>query len=76
MTYPRKEANFLLPARLTASLQTAASGTKGVVIRQHPYLPYAVQIEKAEGIKHLPGYTDGVFAVQDVSSMLASLRLF
>ncbi len=60
--------------RLTESereVYWAAWEDKGVVIRQHPYLPYAVQIEKAEGIKHLPGYADGVFAVQDVSSMLA-----
>lgn len=42
----------------------------GVKITQHPYLPYAVQIEKAEGLKRLPGYDKGFFAVQDVSSML------
>lgn len=43
---------------------------KGVKITQHPYLPYAVQIEKAEGLKRLSGYDKGFFAVQDVSSML------
>ncbi|MDE6748722.1 MAG: 16S rRNA (cytosine(967)-C(5))-methyltransferase RsmB [Lachnospiraceae bacterium] len=42
----------------------------GVKVSQHPYLPYAVQIEKAEGLKRLPGYDEGFFAVQDVSSML------
>lgn len=42
----------------------------GVKITQHPYLPYAVQIEKAEGLKRMPGYDKGLFAVQDVSSML------
>lgn len=44
---------------------------KGAAVKMHPYLPYAVQIEKAEGIRHLPGYEKGLFAVQDVSSMLA-----
>ncbi|MDE7341742.1 MAG: 16S rRNA (cytosine(967)-C(5))-methyltransferase RsmB [Lachnospiraceae bacterium] len=44
---------------------------KGIAVKEHPYLPYAVQIEKAEGIRHLPGYEEGLFAVQDVSSMLA-----
>lgn len=42
----------------------------GVKITQHPYLPYAVQIEKTEGLKRLPGYDKGFFTVQDVSSML------
>lgn len=44
---------------------------KGVAVSKHPYLPYAVRIEKTEGIKRLPGYEEGLFAVQDVSSMLA-----
>lgn len=43
---------------------------KGAIIRQHAYLPYAVQIEKTDGIKHLAGYEEGLFTVQDVSSML------
>ena len=42
----------------------------GVKVTQHSYLPYAVQIEKADGLKRLPGYDKGFFAVQDVSSML------
>lgn len=44
---------------------------KGVTVSEHPYLPYAIQIIKTEGIRHLPGYEEGLFAVQDVSSMLA-----
>lgn len=44
---------------------------KGVAVSGHPYLSYAVRLEKAEGIRHLPGYEEGLFAVQDVSSMLA-----
>lgn len=44
---------------------------KGVVVSGHPYLFYAVRLEKTEGIRHLPGYEEGLFVVQDVSSMLA-----
>ncbi|MCM1388051.1 MAG: 16S rRNA (cytosine(967)-C(5))-methyltransferase RsmB [Bacillus sp. (in: Bacteria)] len=43
---------------------------KGVVVERHPYLPYAVTVEKTDGIRHLPGYEEGIFIVQDVSSML------
>ncbi len=44
---------------------------KGIAVSGHPYLPYAVQIEKTESIRRLPGYEEGLFTVQDVSSMLA-----
>lgn len=43
---------------------------KGVETFRHPYLPYAVTVEKSEGIRSLQGYEEGKFAVQDVSSML------
>lgn len=42
----------------------------GVMVRRHPYLSYAVEAEKTEGIRSLEGYREGAFAVQDVSSML------
>ncbi|MBO5208018.1 MAG: 16S rRNA (cytosine(967)-C(5))-methyltransferase RsmB [Lachnospiraceae bacterium] len=42
----------------------------GVVVKKHPYLSYAVQVEKSEGIRNLSGYEEGLFTVQDVSSML------
>lgn len=42
----------------------------GAVIEQHPYESYAFCIEKAEGIENLPGFSEGFFMVQDVSSML------
>lgn len=47
-----------------------AWGEKGVIVKTHPYLPYAVQIEKTDGIRNLSGYEEGLFMVQDVSSML------
>lgn len=42
----------------------------GVHPERHPYLPYAYSVEGAEGIAALPGFEDGLFTVQDVSSML------
>ncbi len=42
----------------------------GVVVHKHPYLSYAVEVERLDGIKNLEGYAQGMFAVQDVSSML------
>ncbi len=41
-----------------------------VMIVAHPYLPYAYQLSGAERISQLPGYQEGWFTVQDVSSML------
>lgn len=43
----------------------------GVRVNPSPYLEYAFLLEKVEGIASLPGYEEGAFTVQDVSSMLA-----
>lgn len=43
---------------------------EGVEVRKSLYLPYAVEVEKTDGIRSLAGYIEGAFAVQDVSSML------
>ncbi len=43
---------------------------EGIEVRQHPYLEYAYQLTHLDGVRHVPGYEDGLFAVQDVSSML------
>ena len=50
----------------------AAWRRAGVTVRENPYLPYAVEVEKTEGVRSLEGYEEGAFAVQDVSSMLAA----
>ena len=44
--------------------------TQGVTVKKHPYLSYAYVLSGTEGVKNLPGYEEGMFAVQDVSSML------
>lgn len=49
----------------------AAWEAAGVTVREHPYHPCAVTVQGAEGIHRLAGYAEGLFAVQDVSSILA-----
>ena len=44
---------------------------QGVEIKKHPYLQDAYCLENVEGVASLPGFTEGKFAVQDISSMLA-----
>ena len=44
----------------------------GVSVKRSPYLPYAVEVEKTDGIRSLEGYAQGAFAVQDISSMLVT----
>ncbi len=48
-------------------LQDAGCGPQ-----QHPFLAYAYTLEKSEGIAALPGFAEGKFTVQDVSSMLVA----
>lgn len=42
----------------------------GACPRQHPLLPCAWMIGRSGGIASLPGFAEGLFTVQDVSSML------
>ncbi len=49
----------------------AEIGDAGVVLEQSPYLPYVYTASNIEGIASLPGYAEGAFTVQDISSALA-----
>lgn len=49
----------------------AAWEAAGVTVREHPYHPCAVTVQGAAGIRKLAGYGEGLFTVQDVSSILA-----
>ncbi|MBO5337600.1 MAG: 16S rRNA (cytosine(967)-C(5))-methyltransferase RsmB [Lachnospiraceae bacterium] len=49
----------------------AAMEAEGVRLTQSPYLPYVYQLEDVESLSSLPGFDEGVFTVQDVSSALA-----
>ncbi len=44
----------------------------GAQVKRNRILPYALDLEKTDNIKFLPGFDEGRFAVQDVSSMLVA----
>lgn len=44
---------------------------QGVEIYSHPYLEDAYCLSNVEGVSNLPGFEEGLFTVQDISSMLA-----
>ena len=44
---------------------------QGYAPTPHAYLPYAFTLDKVGGVMNVPGFTEGQFIVQDVSSMLA-----
>ncbi|MBP3477213.1 MAG: 16S rRNA (cytosine(967)-C(5))-methyltransferase RsmB [Lachnospiraceae bacterium] len=69
----RQPVSIRLDERMTQEEQeTLLSQWKhnGVEAARHSYLPYAVTVQKTDGIRSLEGYESGSFAVQDVSSML------
>jgi 16S rRNA (cytosine967-C5)-methyltransferase len=43
----------------------------GIEVEAHPYLLYAYTLSHLEGMHQVPGFSQGLIAVQDVSSMLA-----
>lgn len=70
----RRPVNLRLKEGLSAEEKRhlfAAWEAAGVTVRQHPYHPCAVMVQGAAGIRKLAGYDEGLFAVQDVSSILA-----
>ena len=44
----------------------------GAQVKDNNLLSYAIELEKTDNIKFLPGFDEGRFAVQDVSSMLVA----
>ncbi len=44
----------------------------GVKVTRNDILPYALELEKTDNIVFLPGFDEGCFFVQDVSSMLVT----
>ncbi len=44
----------------------------GCTVKESNILPYALDLEKTDNIRYLPGFEDGRFFVQDVSSMLVT----
>lgn len=59
-------------SRMTRQELFARLGQKGVTVEEHPYLPYAFEISGYDYLAELPGFMEGAFYVQDISSMLVS----
>ncbi|MBQ6787865.1 MAG: 16S rRNA (cytosine(967)-C(5))-methyltransferase RsmB [Lachnospiraceae bacterium] len=55
---------------VATDIEKALQGQGGMIEKQ-AYLPYAYRIAKTDDISQLPGYDEGAFVIQDVSSMLA-----
>ncbi len=74
-------ASFLMPAPLTVRTDTSrctpeelkrmmeAEGIQASICSE---LPYALRISGYDHIRALPGYEEGLFYIQDISSMLAA----
>ena len=44
---------------------------RGVTVKEHPFVKQAYELTGCENLAALPGFSEGAFAVQDASSMLA-----
>lgn len=55
----------------TRSEYIAQMEKQGVQVCEAPFLSYAYLLRKTDNIAALPGYEEGAFTVQDVSSMMA-----
>lgn len=75
-------AEFQKPSAITVRLKETLSkeqrelwaekaARQGCLVSAHPYLPYAYRLEHVDGVAKIYGYEEGMFAVQDISSMLA-----
>lgn len=63
------------PARIGREAMIRLLEQEGVAARPGRFSPLAIALDKSEAPRHLPGYDDGLFAVQDEASQLAPLIL-
>lgn len=81
-TVEKMLAEFQKPSALTIRLKETLpkeqqeqwkekAALQGCRISEHPYLSYAYRLEHVDGVARIYGYEEGMFAVQDISSMLA-----
>lgn len=61
--------------RTTAQEVTAALCANGATAVVHESVPHCVVLSGAGGVEALPGYAEGLFTVQDVSSQLCAAAL-
>lgn len=73
LTYFQKEKPVTVrcnTSRLTLEELVQRLRTEGVTVKSHPYLPYALSIAGYDYLGGLSSFREGLFAVQDISSML------
>ena len=71
---------FLTPRPTTVRLKAGCDQDRfvkelesaGVIVTKSDILPYAINLEKTDNIRFLPGFDEGMFFAQDVSSMLVT----
>ena len=61
----RCNTSRITPQKLIQKLRAS-----GVTVKSHPYLPYAFSIDGYDYLGGLSSFREGLFAVQDISSML------
>lgn len=59
-------------ARIDKESLVAKLESEGVTVEEHPYLSYALQISGYDYLGDLESFAQGLFYVQDISSMLVS----
>lgn len=71
--------SFLLDRDLTVRMRCedekevlCAMEKEGIEAVRHAYLPYAYMLKNLQGLQRAPGFCEGKYTVQDVSSMLVA----
>lgn len=59
-------------SKITKSELVTKLEAEGVIVTQHPYLEYALEISKYDSLYFMDSFQEGLFQVQDISSMLVS----
>lgn len=63
------------PLRTTAEEVAAALRAHGAQAAVHKQVEHCVVLSESGGVEALPGYAEGLFAVQDISSQLCAMAL-
>ena len=61
-----------LPGSMDIDALVKELSDAGCEVKKNSLLPYALELEKTDNIVYLPGFMEGRFTVQDVSSMLVT----
>ncbi len=57
-------------AKISKDMLAEALGNQGILVEKHPYLKYALEISEYDSLYRIPEFIEGLFQVQDISSMM------